>query len=66
MCGGDLDTRGLRRIKKPGGVLSRTTLHLELGLVYGECARIVQGEDLLGKLNANSIQAKQLFRQDRG
>jgi len=34
--------------------------------LWGESARIVRGEHLLGKLYASTTQAKQPFRQDRG
>jgi len=65
--GVDPDTRGIKRDTEPSsGALRRTTVYRDPELIWGEIARVVRGESLLGKLNASTKQVKQPFRQDRG
>ena len=59
--GVDPDIRGIKKNTEPRGALCCTTVHHEPELVWGESARIVRGENCLGKLNASTMQAKQPF-----
>ena len=53
---------GIKKNTEPSGGLRRTIVHHDAELLWGESARIVRGENRLGKLNASTIQAKQPFR----
>jgi len=52
----DPDVRGVKKNTEPSGELRRTTVHHESKHALGENARIVRGENSLGKLNARTMQ----------
>ena len=49
--GVDPNIWGIKKNKEPSGALCRNTVYHDPELLWGEKARIVRGEHLLGKLN---------------